>query len=81
MRLTYIERTLYVEDLNSKNGTFVKAGKKWQKIKGRRHITLPASLKVGSIVLLVDTQQPADLSEKQKKIFNSMIPTAGKEFK
>jgi len=80
MLLTYSNRALYVEDLKSKNGTFVKVGKKWQEIKGRRQITLPASLKVGTIVLLVDMHEPAYLPEKQKEFFDSMIPTPVKGF-
>jgi hypothetical protein len=42
MHLIFKDRILYAEDLNSKNGTFIKSGKKWQKIKGRQHITPPA---------------------------------------
>jgi class 3 adenylate cyclase len=80
MRLTYSDRALYVEDLNSKNGTFVRVGKKWQKIKGKKTVTLPASLKVGTIVLLVEMHEPALLHDKKKDFFNSMIPTPGKEF-
>jgi class 3 adenylate cyclase len=79
MRLTYIDRVLHVEDLNSKNGTFVRVGKKWQKIKGKKTVTLPFSLKVGNIVLLVDMHEPALLHDKKKEFFDSMIPTTGKE--
>ena len=42
---------------------------------------LPVSLKVGNIVILVDMQLPADIPIKKKELFDSMIPTAGKEFK
>jgi len=79
MRLTYTDHVLHVEDLNSKNGTFAKIGKKWQRIKGKKTVTFPVSLKVGTIVLLVDIHEPALLHDKKKEFFNSMIPMTGKE--
>ena len=79
MRLTYIDRVLHVEDLNSKNGTFVRIGKKWKRIKGKITATLPVSLKVGTIVFFVYMHKPAPSHDKKKEFFNSMIPMNGKE--
>jgi class 3 adenylate cyclase len=79
MRLTYIDCVLHVEDLKSKNGTFFRIGKKWKKIKGKITATLPVSLKVGTIVFLVDIYKPASSHDKKKEFFNSMIPMNGKE--
>jgi class 3 adenylate cyclase len=80
MRLTFTDRVLYIEDLNSKNGTFVRVGDSWKKIKDIQHIPLPASLMLGTLVMRLDILQPATLLEKQKDLLNSMIAAADKKF-
>jgi len=39
---------LYIEDLNSTNGTYVYDGKLFQPVKGRQKLNLPAVVKLGN---------------------------------
>ena len=46
--LTLENNDLYLEDLNSTNGTYVYDGKMFQPVKGKTKLTLPAVVKLGN---------------------------------
>ena len=46
--LTLENNDIYLEDLNSTNGTYVYDGKMFQPVKGKMKLTLPAVVKLGN---------------------------------